>query len=82
MTTAPASPVRPGRFAPRVDEAGFGRAVDEHRAELHAHLFLVPVCVGAGKGSLPGEARVDLELRDERRLGNGTVYLHYNARDK
>ena len=48
-------------------EAGL---VDEY------HLFLVPVVVGAGKRALP-DVRLDLELLDERRFGNGTVYLRY-----
>jgi dihydrofolate reductase len=53
-------------------EAGL---VDEY------HLFLVPVVVGGGKRSLPdGNVRVELELLDERRFGNGTVYLHYRTR--
>jgi dihydrofolate reductase len=43
------------------------------------HLLLVPVIVGGGKHAL-GDARVDLELRDERRFANGTVYLHYCTR--
>jgi dihydrofolate reductase len=42
------------------------------------HLFLVPVVVGAGRRALP-EARLNLELLDERRFGNGTVYLRYSA---
>jgi dihydrofolate reductase len=42
------------------------------------HLFLAPVVVGAGKRALP-EARLNLELLDERRFGNGTVYLRYGA---
>ena len=42
------------------------------------HLFLVPVVVGAGKRALP-DARLSLELLDERRFGNGTVYLRYGA---
>lgn len=33
----------------------------------------------AGKRSLPDGARVQLELVDERRFGNGTVYLRYVA---
>jgi dihydrofolate reductase len=46
--------------------------VDEYQ------LFLVPVVVGAGKGALPrNKAQVSLELLDQRRFGNGTVYLHY-----
>ena len=41
-------------------------------------LFLVPVIVGGGKRALPETGvRVDLELLDERRFGNGTAYLHY-----
>ena len=46
------------------------------------HLFLVPVLVGGGKRSLPDDnVRANLELLDERRFGNGTVYLHYRTRD-
>jgi dihydrofolate reductase len=48
-------------------EAGL---VDEY------HVFLVPVVVGAGKRALPDD-RLSLELLDERRFGNGTVYLRY-----
>ena len=43
------------------------------------HLFLTPVVVGAGKPSLPADVRVDLELLDERRFGNGVVHLHYRV---
>ena len=42
------------------------------------HLFLMPVVVGAGKRALP-DVRLSLELLDERRFGNGTVYLRYGA---
>jgi dihydrofolate reductase len=56
----------------RAIEAGL---VDEYQ------LFLVPVVVGGGKRALPGSAvRVNLELLEERRFGNGTVYLHYRTR--
>jgi dihydrofolate reductase len=48
--------------------------VDEYQ------LFVVPVVVGAGTQSLPREHRIDLELLDERRFGNGTVLLHYRTR--
>jgi dihydrofolate reductase len=44
------------------------------------HLFLAPIVVGGGKQSLPNNVRVKLELLDERRFGNGTVYLHYRTR--
>jgi dihydrofolate reductase len=40
------------------------------------HLCVVPVAVGGGTPALPG-GRVDLELLDERRFANGTVYLRY-----
>jgi len=40
-------------------------------------LFVVPVLVGAGKAALPDGIRRELDLLDERRFGNGTVYLRY-----
>jgi dihydrofolate reductase len=43
------------------------------------HLFLVPVVVGSGKRALPDDVRLDLELLDERRFRNGTVYLRYRT---
>ena len=42
-------------------------------------LFLNPVVVGTGKRSLHDDVRLDLELLDERRFGNGVVHLHYRA---
>jgi dihydrofolate reductase len=49
--------------------------VDEYQ------LFLVPVVVGGGKRSLPGNGdRANLELLDQRRFRNGTVYLRYRSR--
>ena len=47
--------------------------VDEYQ------LFLVPAVVGGGKRVLP-DLRLDLELLDERRFRNGTVYLRYRTR--
>ncbi len=44
------------------------------------HLFLTPIVVGGGKPSLPEGVRVQLELLDERRFGNGVVHLHYRTR--
>ena len=42
-------------------------------------LFLAPVLVGGGKRALPGALRLELELADERRFGNGMVYLRYRT---
>jgi dihydrofolate reductase len=41
------------------------------------HLFLSPVVVGGGTPALPDNVRLELELLDERRFGNGVVHLHY-----
>ena len=61
-------------LAAQAIEAGL---VDEY------HLFLVPVVVGGGKRFLPEKnVRLKLELLDERRFRNGTVYLHYGTRQK
>jgi riboflavin biosynthesis pyrimidine reductase len=44
------------------------------------HLFVTPIVVGGGLQSLPNNVRVKLELLDERRFGNGVVYLCYRTR--
>ena len=44
------------------------------------HLFLAPVVVGDGNQALSDKVRLGLELLDERRFGNGMVYLRYRAR--
>jgi dihydrofolate reductase len=44
------------------------------------HLFVCPVVVGAGKPAFAGDARVQLDLQDERRFDNGEVYLRYRVR--
>jgi dihydrofolate reductase len=44
------------------------------------HLFLTPVVVGGGTRSLPDDVRLQLDLLDERRFGNGVVHLHYRVR--
>jgi dihydrofolate reductase len=44
------------------------------------HLFLAPIVIGGGKRALPKGVRVGLELLDERRFGNGMVYLHYRTK--
>jgi dihydrofolate reductase len=43
------------------------------------HLFLAPIVVGGGRQSLPDDVRLELELLDERRFANGTVYLRYRT---
>lgn len=42
--------------------------------------FVTPVVVGGGKPALPDRVRLDLDLLDERRFGNGVVYLRYRIR--
>jgi dihydrofolate reductase len=44
------------------------------------HLFLTPIIVGGGKQSLPDNVRLELELLDERRFGNGVLHLHYRTK--
>jgi dihydrofolate reductase len=62
--------------------SGPGLAQDAFRAGLvdEVHLFLFPVVVGGGKPGLPRNLRLDLELLDERRFGNGVVHLHHRVR--
>jgi dihydrofolate reductase len=43
-------------------------------------MFLSPVAVGGGKRFLPDDVRLRLELLEERRFGNGTVFLRYANR--
>ena len=44
------------------------------------HLFVAPIVVGGGKQSIPNNVRLELELLDEHRFGNGVVHLHYRTR--
>ncbi len=43
-------------------------------------LFLHPIIVGGGKRSLPENVRLELELLEERRFGNGVVFLRYRIK--
>jgi len=43
------------------------------------HLFVWPFVLGGGKHFLPNRVRLQLELLDERRFGNGVVYLRYRT---
>ena len=47
--------------------------VDEYQ------LYVAPVLVGGGQRFFPDDVRVDRELLDERRFGNGMVYLRYGV---
>jgi len=62
--------------------SGPGLAQHAFRAGLvdEVHKFVFPVVVGGGKPGLPREVRVELELVDERRFGNGVVHLHHRTR--
>ena len=42
-------------------------------------LVLAPVAIGAGKPAFPTDLRLDLELIDERRFGNGAVHVAYRV---
>jgi dihydrofolate reductase len=57
-------------------------AAQAFRAGLvdECHLFVAPIVVGRGKRSLPDDVRVKLELLNERRFGNGMVYLRYRTK--
>ncbi len=63
---------------------GPGVAAHAFRSALidECHLFLTPVVVGGGKQSLPDNVRLDLELLEERRFGNGTVFLRYRVKPR
>ena len=43
-------------------------------------LFVWPVAVGDGKPALPADARISLELLDQRRFANGVMLLQYRPR--
>jgi dihydrofolate reductase len=62
--------------------AGPALAAHAFRAGLvdECHLFLNPIAVGGGKRALPGGVRLELELLDHRRFGNGVVHLRYRTR--
>ena len=44
------------------------------------HLFVAPIILGGGKPALPDNVRLELELLEERRFGNGVVFLRYRTR--
>ncbi len=44
------------------------------------HVITAPAIIGSGTRFLPDVKALDLELFDERRFGNGSVYLAYRVR--
>ena len=44
------------------------------------HLFLLPIIVAGGKRALPDNVRLELELLEQRRFGNGAVFLRYRTK--
>lgn len=60
---------------------GAGLAAHAFRAGLvdELHLYVWPAAVGGGKPALPTDARIDLELVDDRRFANGVVLLRYRT---
>ena len=73
MTDASPAPVAigGGRLASAAARAGI---LDE------VHVVVAPAVVGGGIRFLDEGLRLDLELTDERRFGNGAVYLGYRVR--
>jgi dihydrofolate reductase len=70
------------RAGPDISVGGADLAAQAIKAGLvdEWHLFVAPIVVGGGKHSLPNDVRLQLELLDERRFGNGMVHLHYRTR--
>jgi dihydrofolate reductase len=60
---------------------GPGLAAEAFKAGLVdvCQFFVVPIIVGGGTSAFPSEVRLSLNLLDERRFGNGMVYLHYES---
>ena len=64
-----------------ISVAGPNLAAQAIRAGLvdEYQLLVAPVMLGSGKRVLPDNVGVKLELLDERRFGNGWVYLRYRT---
>jgi dihydrofolate reductase len=65
-----------------ISVSGPGLAQHAFQAGLvdEVHLIVCPIVVGGGKPGLPRDIRVELELVDERRFGNGVVHMHHRTR--
>ena len=61
--------------------AGPGLAAHALRAGLvdECHLFVSPIVVGGGNRLFPDGVRTTLALLEERRFGNGMVYIRYRC---
>ena len=66
-----------------ISVAGPNLAAQAIRAGLvdEYHLLVVPTMLGGGKRVLPSNVGVKLDLLEERRVGDGWVYLCYRTRD-
>ena len=64
-----------------ISVAGPNLAAQAIQAELvdEYQLLVVPFILGHGKRVLPDDISIKLELLDERRIGNGWVYLRYRT---
>jgi dihydrofolate reductase len=71
------------------DESGHDLTVDGPNLAAHAiraglvdeyQLFVGTALVGGGNRFFPDDVRVDLDLLDERRFGNGVMFLRYGVR--
>ena len=62
---------------------GANLAAQAIRAGLvdEVQLLVVPMLLGGGLHVLPDSVRLRLDLLDERRVGNGWVYLRYRTQD-
>ncbi len=65
-----------------ISVAGPNLAAQAIRAGLvdEYQLLVVPALLGGGKRVLPSSVGIRLDLLDERRFGNGWVYLRYRTR--
>ena len=65
-----------------VEIGGPTLAAHAFRAGLvdEARLFLVPVVIGGGTRYFPSDLRIELELMEEHRFGDGTLFLRYGVR--
>ena len=64
-----------------VGGAALGAEAFRHGLVDECVLLLCPVLVGGGKSALPRGVRLDLELLDEQRFGNGVVYVRHAVRN-